>query len=148
MAEEPYDDLDIGYIEYPMPNTEEISAIRFLNKNGVARLWQKIKDKFVGTPTGGSSGQALVKSDSGVTWDDVIKPPSGGTIGQALLKTETGVEWGDVATEAPEIPTLPNMEGVLPVEKGGTGCTTIDGIRTMLFNFPTESELDEYFDIV
>lgn len=83
---------------------------RFLNKTGVASLWNKIKDKFV-------------------------KIPSGGTTGQALVKTETGIEWGDVAADLPE---------VLPVEKGGTGCTTIDGIRTMLFNFPEEEALYEY----
>lgn len=116
MTEEPYDDLDIGYVEWPMPTTEEFEVVRFLNKQGVARLWQRIKDKFV-------------------------KVPAGGTTGQALVKTETGVEWGNVATDAPEIPALLNMEGVLPVEKGGTGCTTVDGIRTMLFNFPTDEEL-------
>ena len=109
MAEEPYDNLDIGYVEWPMPTTEEFTVIRFLSKIGVAQLWQKIKDKFV-------------------------KIPSGGTTGQALVKTDTGIEWGDVAT----------MEGVLPVEKGGTGCTTVDGMRTMLFNFPTDEELEEY----
>lgn len=117
MAEEPYDDLDIGYVEWPMPTTEEFEVVRFLNKQGVAQLWQRIKDKFVKVPTGGMTGQALIKTENG------------------------SIEWGDVATDAPEIPTLPNMEGVLPVEKGGTGCTTVDGIRTMLFNFPTDEEL-------
>ena len=121
MAEEPYDDLDIGYIEYPMPNTEEFTVVRFLTKTSLAQLWQKIKDKFVRIPTGGTNGQALIKTDTGITW-------------------------GDVETDAPEIPTLPNMEGILPVEKGGTGCTTIDGIRTMLFNFPTDEEVEEYLN--
>ena len=119
MAEEPYDDLDIGYVEWPMPTTEKFEVVRFLNKQGVARLWQKIKDKFV-------------------------KTPSGGEVGQALVKTESGYGWGDVAADIPEIPTLPDMEGILPVEKGGTGCTTIDGIRTLLFNFPTDEEIEEY----
>lgn len=79
MADEetPYENLDVGYIEFPMPTTEEITAIRFLNKIGVARLWNKIKDKFV-------------------------KIPSGGTTGQALVKTDTGIVWGDVATDIPE----------------------------------------------
>lgn len=110
MAEKPYDDLDIGYVELPMPTTETFEVVRFLNKNGVARLWQKIKDKFV-------------------------KTPSGGEVGQALVKTESGYGWGDVAADIPEI---------IPVEKGGTGCTTIDGIRTLLFNFPTDEEIEEY----
>ena len=110
MADTPYEKLDTAYFEMPIPNTEEFTVIRFLTKTGVARLWDKIKDKFV-------------------------KIPSGGTTGQALVKTETGVEWGDVAADLPD---------VLPVEQGGTSCTTIDGIRTMLFNFPTEEELEEY----
>lgn len=121
MAEDPYEDLDIGYFEMPLPNTTEFTVIRFLNKTGLAQLWQKIKDKFV-------------------------RIPSGGTTGQALVKTDTGIEWGDVASGSTDFPTLPEMEGVLPVSKGGTGSTTIDGIRTMLFNFPTEDEIDEYFD--
>lgn len=113
MAEDPYENLDIGYFEMPLPNTEEFTVVRFLNKTGLARFWSRIKDKFV-------------------------KIPQGGTTGQALVKTETGIEWGDVAADLPD---------VLPVEKGGTGCTTIDGIRTMLFNFPTESELDDIFNL-
>ena len=110
MAEEPYDDLDIGYDEWPMPTTETFEVVRFLGKNGVARLWSRIKDKF-------------------------IKIPSGGVNGQALIKTEDGCGWGDVTADIPEI---------IPVEKGGTGCTTIDGIRTLLFNFPTDEELEEF----
>ena len=43
MAEEPYDDLDIGYVEWPMPTTEEFTVIRFLDKIGVAQLWQRVK---------------------------------------------------------------------------------------------------------
>lgn len=113
MAEEPYDDLDIGYVEWQIPTTEEPEVVQFLNKNGVARLWQRIKDKFV-------------------------KNPSGGEVGQALVKTESGYGWGDVAADIPEI---------IPVEKGGTGCTTVDGIRTMLFNFPEEADFKEYLGL-
>lgn len=110
MSDTPYENLDIGYYEVPLPNTEEVQTVRFFNKEGLARLWDKVGDKF-------------------------IRIPSGGTPGQALVKTDTGYAWGDVATELPE---------VIPVEKGGTGCTTIDGIRTMLFNFPEEETLYEY----
>lgn len=108
MAEEPYDDLDIGYVEWPMPTTEEFNAIRFLNKNGVARLWQKIKDKFMKIPYGGSTGQVLCKTDTGFGWKDVsngdfITNPEGGVSGQILFKTETGYEWGDIP-EGEEVP--------------------------------------------
>lgn len=36
---------------------------------------------------------------------------------------------------------------VIPITNGGTGCTTIDGVRTVLFDFPTEAELNEYFEL-
>ena len=116
MSDTPYENLDIGYYEFPLPNTEEFQTVRFLNKEGLARLWNKVGDKF-------------------------MRPPTGGTVGQAIVKTETGIAWGDVSSDSQEIPDLPDMNGILPIEKGGTGCTTIDGIRTMLFNFPTSEEL-------
>lgn len=37
--------------------------------------------------------------------------------------------------------------GTLPVERGGTGCTTIDGVRTAVLNYPTEEELKEYLGL-
>ena len=111
MSDTPYENLDIGYYEFPLPNTEEFQTVRFLNKEGLARLWNKVGDKF-------------------------IRIPSGGTVGQALVKTDTGYSWGDVATELPD---------VIPVANGGTGCTTVEAVRTWLFNFPSESEIDEYF---
>ena len=113
MSDTPYENLDIGYYEFPLPTTEEFQTVRFLNKEGLARLWDKVGDKF-------------------------MRPPTGGTVGQAIVKTENGYSWGDVATELPD---------VIPVENGGTGCTTVDGIRTMLFNFPTDAEVDEFVDL-
>ena len=111
MADTPYEKLDTAYFEMPIPNSESYEVIRILNKEGFNRLWIKIGDKFV-------------------------RIPSGGSVGQALVKTDNGISWGDVAADIPD---------VIPVENGGTGCTTIDGIRTMLFNFPTEDQIDEYF---
>lgn len=109
MADEetPYENLDIGYVEWPMPTTERIMSIRFLNKTGLARLWQKINDKFFKIPYGGESGQVLSKTDTGYSWvdqleGDFIEEPSGGVVGQALIKTESGVGWGDVETDIPE----------------------------------------------
>ena len=110
MADAPYEKLDTAYFEMPIPSSDSYEVIRFLNKAGLNRLWIKIGDKFV-------------------------RIPSGGSVGQALVKTDNGISWGDVAADIPD---------VISVENGGTGCTTIDGIRTMLFNFPTDEELDEY----
>lgn len=108
MAEEPYDNLDIGYVEWPMPTTEEFTYIRFLSKDGLARLWTKIKDKFMKIPVGGTTGQVLCKTDTGFGWKDIsegnfIVSPEGGTAGQALFKTDTGYEWADIP-EPEEVP--------------------------------------------
>lgn len=107
--ESPYENLDIGYVEWPMPTTEEFTVIRFLTKEGVARLWAKIGDKFFRIPYGGEPGQALFKTQTGYSWQDVltgnfIEEPSGGNVGQALFKTEDGVSWGDVVVDIPETP--------------------------------------------
>lgn len=67
--------------------------------------------------------------------DKFMRPPSGGIAGQALVKTDEGYDWGDVSGDTPE---------VLPIENGGTGCTTVDGLRTMLFNFPEETDFMAY----
>ena len=105
--ETPYENLDIGYVEWPMPTTEEFTVIRILTKEGVARLWAKIGDKFFKIPYGGEPGQVLSKTETGYSWvnqleGDFIEEPSGGVVGQALIKTESGVGWGDVETDIPE----------------------------------------------
>ena len=137
MAEEPYDDLDIGYVEWPMPTTETFEVVRFLNKDGLARLWEKVGERFMRPPSGGTVGQALVKTENGYSWGDSV--PSGGEVGQVLTKTSSGAEWSSI-----DIPDLPE---VIPVSMGGTGCTTIDAVRLLLFNFPTEAEIDEYVNV-
>lgn len=136
MSDTPYENIDIGYYEFPLPNTEEFQTVRFLNKEGLARLWGKVGDKFMRPPTGGTVGQAIVKTENGYAWGDSV--PSGGTVGQVLTKTETGAEWSNV-----NIPELPD---IIPISQGGTGVTSVEAIRTMLFNFPTEDQIDEYFD--
>ena len=107
--ESPYEGLDIGYVEWPMPTTQELSVIRFLDKTGVANLWTKINDKFFKIPYGGKPGQVLSKTETGYSWKDVltgnfIEEPSGGNVGQALIKTEDGISWGDVVIDIPETP--------------------------------------------
>lgn len=72
MADEetPFDDLDIGYFEFPLPTTQELTVVRFLDKTGVARLWAKIQDKFFKIPSGGEAGQFLSKTETGYSWED------------------------------------------------------------------------------
>lgn len=100
--------------------------IEYLNKNGLTRVWNKAKNKF---------------ADAATTTAELNKKfvlPSGGSVGQVLTKTSSGTAWQDDKS---------GVEGVLPVVQGGTGCTTVEGIRTMLFNFPSESELDSLFGL-
>ena len=37
--------------------------------------------------------------------------------------------------------------GALPVENGGTGCTSVDGIKELVLDFPTDAELLEYLGL-
>lgn len=104
MEDSPYENLDTGYFEFPVPNTEEFQTVRFLGKSGLAQLWQKIADKFLKKPTGGEEGQALVKTSTGVAWGDVDAFPDGGTTGQVLGKTETGVAWIDANLDVSNLP--------------------------------------------
>lgn len=46
----------------------------YLNKNGLANLWTKIKAKFLEKPSGGTTGQVITKTDNGIEWKD---PSSG-----------------------------------------------------------------------
>ena len=91
------------------------------------------------TPYEGATANYLNKEGVSRLWknakDTFINTPSGREVGQVLIKTDSGSSWGDVETGLPE---------VIPVESGGTGCTTIEGIRTMLFNFPEETAFMEY----
>ena len=101
--ESPYEKLDLSYFEMPVPNTEEVTAVRFLSKQGLADLWSKISEKFIRPVSGGTEGQVLTYKGTGLySWDDVSSFPEGGTTGQALIKTDDGVAWGDVATDIPE----------------------------------------------
>ena len=96
MAEEPYDDLDIGYVEWPMPTTEELTVVRFLDKQGVLNLWTRIGDKFLRIPKDAEEHQILTYRNNGVVWADAPSGiPSDGVVGQVLTKTESGYGWQD-----------------------------------------------------
>lgn len=88
MSDTPYENLDVGYFEFPIPNTEEFQTVRFLNKEGIARLWAKIGDKFFRVPSGGTTGQALVKNENGtVSWGDVASDvPNASTTQYGIVK--------------------------------------------------------------
>ena len=108
MAEEPYDDLDIGYVEWPMPTTEELTVVRFLDKQGVFNLWTRIGDKFLRIPEDAEEHQILTYRNNGVVWADAPSGiPSDGVVGQVLTKTESGYGWQDSS--------LPDVDELRPI---------------------------------
>ena len=108
MAEEPYDDLDIGYVEWPMPTTEELTVVRFLDKQGVLNLWTRIGDKFLRIPKDAEEHQILTYRNNGVVWADAPSGiPSDGVVGQVLTKTESGYGWQDSS--------LPDVDELRPI---------------------------------
>ena len=114
MSDTPYENLDIGYYEFPLPTTEEFQTVRFLNKEGLSRLWNKVGDKF-------------------------IRIPSAGEVGQVLTKTSGGAAWSDI-----DIPTIPE---VIPISQGGTGVTSLDALKSIILDFPSNTDLDEYINL-
>ena len=66
-----------------------------LTKTSSGVAWEDIPEDEPELPSGGSNGQVLTKTASGTAWQDVPKEiPTGGTTGQVLKKTATGIEWG------------------------------------------------------
>lgn len=66
-----------------------------LTKTSSGVAWKNIPEGEPELPSGGSNGQVLTKTASGTAWQDVPKElPTEGTVGQVLKKTSTGVEWG------------------------------------------------------
>ena len=102
-----FDSIDVATFEWPLPNTVEYERLSFIDKTGLARIWQKINERF-------------------------LRPVSGGEDGQVLTKVPGGYAWKDTQTPLPDI---------IPIEKGGTGVSSIEELRTMLFDFPTSEEL-------
>lgn len=70
-----------------LPDYTDTVDIEQLNEN-----FKTIDDTLI--PTGGASGQVLVRGEAEVEWRDTMDV-TGGTEGQVLTKTETGAEWRD-----------------------------------------------------
>lgn len=70
MAEDVYKNFSIGYVEFPIPTTEDVQLAQVLTKNGVSYLWNAINNKFVRIPEGGVDGQMLIKQSNRIVWGD------------------------------------------------------------------------------
>ena len=90
---------DVGAI--PASQKGAASGVATLDSNGKLAGSQKptytaSEVGAIASPSGGSMGQVLTKTSSGVAWDDVPSDlPAGGTDGQILTKTTDGVAWED-----------------------------------------------------
>lgn len=55
-----------------------------------------VDDNFMSAPEGGTTGQVMTKTESGVEWQDAPSGiPEGGTEGQMLYRGADGAEWGN-----------------------------------------------------
>lgn len=70
-----------------------MSMLKF--KDPQTGLWVSIPAAGGGLPSGGSTGQFLIKTANGVAWAD---PLPVGSSGQFLKKTSNGIEWADLPT--------------------------------------------------
>lgn len=118
--------LQIGTTIIVIPHVVSTSTSPTLNVNGLGA-------KQIRVPLGTNSTLTSVASSDGFL---VANKP-------VTLKYD-GTFW--VAIDLPR-PASQNMHGILPVEHGGTGADTIEGVRNTVLNFPTNEELLAYLGL-
>ena len=64
-----------------------MADIKHLDKEGLSQVWTKAKAAFAD------------KKETEKTLNDKLSSPSGGSSGQFIQKTEDGVQWGDGLTK-------------------------------------------------
>ena len=100
----PETSIDEGHISYCKENGKNYQYKTANSVDAITGKWRKFKsgDSY---PAGGTSGQVLTKTETGVEWKNVPEAedelPSGGTNGQVLTKTSNGTAWQNVPTELP-----------------------------------------------
>lgn len=100
----PETSIDEGHISYCKEDGKNYQYKAANSVNAITGKWREFKsgDSF---PAGGTTGQVLTKTASGVEWKDIPEAedelPSGGTNGQVLTKTSSGTAWQNVPTELP-----------------------------------------------
>lgn len=100
----PETSIDEGHISYCKETGKNYQYKSANSVNTTTGKWREFKsgDSY---PAGGTTGQVLTKTASGVEWKDIPETkdelPSGGTDGQVLTKTESGTAWQDVPKEIP-----------------------------------------------
>ena len=96
--------IDEGHISYCKEDGKNYQYKAANSVNATTGKWREFKsgDSF---PAGGTTGQVLTKTASGVEWKNIPEAedelPSGGTKGQVLTKTSSGTAWQNVPTERP-----------------------------------------------
>lgn len=100
----PETSIDDGHISYCKENGKSYQYKSNNSVDATTGKWREFKsgDSY---PAGGTTGQVLTKTASGVEWKDVPEGenelPSGGTNGQVLTKTSSGTAWQNAPTELP-----------------------------------------------
>lgn len=94
----PETSIDDGHLSYCKEDGKNYQYKSSNSVDAITGKWREFKsgDSY---PAGGTNGQVLTKTESGVAWKNIPEPeselPSGGTTGQVLKKTAAGVEWAD-----------------------------------------------------
>lgn len=92
----PETSIDEGHISYCKENGKNYQYKAANSVDSTTGKWREFKsgDSY---PTGGTDGQVLTKTSSGVVWKNIPEGeselPDGGSVGQVLKKTPTGVAW-------------------------------------------------------
>lgn len=92
----PETSIDDGHISFCKENGKTYQYKSNNSVDGTTGKWREFKsgDSY---PAGGTTGQVLTKTESGVEWKDIPENeselPSGGSVGQVLKKTSNGIAW-------------------------------------------------------
>lgn len=80
----------------------------------------------VSLPSGGTAGQFLMQDETGYIWADIpVEIPTGGTEGQVLVLTASGLAWADIPTPPAELPSGGTENQFLKVGASGLEWATI-----------------------
>lgn len=137
----PETSIDEGHISYCKETGKNYQYKSANSVDPTTGKWREFKsgDSY---PAGGTDGQVLTRTSSGVAWKDIPEDqselPSGGSNGQVLKKTSTGVEWGTDKDTTYDKATQ-QADGLMSKEDK----TKLDNITTAYASIMTQAEYDE-----
>ena len=133
----PETSIDEGHISYCKEDGKNYQYKATNSLDATTGKWREFKsgDSY---PTGGTSGQVLTKTETGVTWQNVpTELPSGGTVGHVLKKTSNGVAWQN-DNDTTYSKATQQADGLMSKEDK----TKLDGLTGASLQILTQEEYD------